>query len=445
MISRNRQPEYSPLLIRSPLSLRRNFVWNLLGNVVYAGAQWGLLVVLAKLTNPETVGRFALGLAVTGPIIIFSQLQLRGVQATDAKGEYDFGHYLALRLVTTGLALLAIAAVAGWGGYGRSTVFVILAVGLSKAIESITDVVYGLLQRHERMDRIARSRIIKGTLSIVVMGGVVWFSGNLFFGVLGLAATWGIVMLTYDLRNARLTLREQGIGGAEGNLARPSLMPVFDARKLVHLAWLALPLGFVMTLLSLRSNLPRYFIEKNWGEASLGIFAALAYLILVGDTLVSAMGQSVVSRLAQYYAGGEIRKYRRLLLQLIGMGALIGCVGVAIAGLGGRPILSILYRPEYAEHHQVLTALMFVGGVMYVSSALNYGMMAARCFKSLLPIALAVAGLTGAGALLWIPDHGLMGAVAALAVGGGAQLCGNGWMVVRAVRMQAAKGFSREI
>lgn len=415
------------------LSLRRNFVWNLLGNVIYAGAQWGILVVLAKLTRPEIVGRFALGLAVTAPIIIFSQLQLRGVQATDAKGEYDFGHYLALRLVTTGLALLVIAAVAGWGGYGWSTALVIFGVGLAKAFESITDVLYGLQQRHERMDRIARSRILKGTLSLAVMGGVVWLSGNLFMGVLGLAATWGVVMMTYDLHNARRTLDETGL--VSGDSASPvhPLRPVFDARQLVHLAWLALPLGGVTALLSLRSNIPRYFIEGHWGEAQLGIFAALAYLIFIGDTLVSAMGQSVVSRLAQYYAAGDIRKYRRLLLQLLGIGALIGCAGVLAAGVAGRPILSLLYRPEYAEHHQVFTALMCVGGVMYLASALGYGMMAARYFRAQLPLAIGVTLLTGAGSYFLIPVYGLMGAVVSLGLGSAFQVLGNGFVVAHAL------------
>src|SRR5262245_17210531 len=51
-----------------PLSLRRNFSWSFAGNAVYAGCQWGMLMVMAKLGSPEVVGQFALGLAVTGPI-----------------------------------------------------------------------------------------------------------------------------------------------------------------------------------------------------------------------------------------------------------------------------------------------------------------------------------------------------------------------------------------
>src|SRR3954469_7592651 len=89
---------------RHALSLRSNFSWTFAGNVVYAGCQWGMLMVLAKLGSPERVGQFALGLAVTAPILMFSNLQLRAIQATDARREYRFGHYLALRLATTALA-----------------------------------------------------------------------------------------------------------------------------------------------------------------------------------------------------------------------------------------------------------------------------------------------------------------------------------------------------
>src|SRR2546425_157717 len=69
----------------APRSLRANFSWTLAGNVVYAACQWGMLIVLARLGSPTMLGQFALGLAVTTPVIIFANLQLRAVQTTDAK------------------------------------------------------------------------------------------------------------------------------------------------------------------------------------------------------------------------------------------------------------------------------------------------------------------------------------------------------------------------
>lgn len=69
-------------------------MWTFIGNVVYAGCQWGMLVVLTKLGSPEMVGQFALGLAITAPVFRFADLRLRNVQATDTRREYLFGDYL---------------------------------------------------------------------------------------------------------------------------------------------------------------------------------------------------------------------------------------------------------------------------------------------------------------------------------------------------------------
>ena len=136
-----------------PLSLRRNFSWTFIGNAVYAASQWGMLVVLAKLGSPEMVGQFTLGLAVTAPIVMLTNLQLDIVQATDAKKQYAFSDYLGLRLIGTTIALVAIAMVTLWTGYSLQTSLVILLVGLAKAFESVSDIFHGLIQQHERIDR----------------------------------------------------------------------------------------------------------------------------------------------------------------------------------------------------------------------------------------------------------------------------------------------------
>ena len=63
------------------LSLRANFSWTFVGNVVYAGCQWAMLVVLAKLGTPEMVGQFALGLAISGPVIMLANTGYRRLGA----------------------------------------------------------------------------------------------------------------------------------------------------------------------------------------------------------------------------------------------------------------------------------------------------------------------------------------------------------------------------
>ncbi len=424
----------TPVEKLSPLSLRANFSWTFVGNVVYAGSQWGMLVVLAKLGTPEMVGQFSLGLAVTAPVIMFANLQLRAVQATDARREYHFSDYFGLRLLTTLLALVVIAGITLASGYRWETALVILGVGVAKAFESISDVFYGLFQQRERMDRIAKSMMIKGPLSLAALGIGVALTGTVLGGVVGLATVWAALLLAYDVRNGMLILRGAG-GESEG---RPC--PRWDIPTLRRLAWLALPLGLVMMLISLNTNIPRYFVEQYWGERELGIFAAMAYLMVAGRTVVQALGQSASPRLATYYANGNHLAFRNLLLKLVGIGAMLGVGGVFVAVLAGRELLTLLYQPEYAGHVDVFIWLMLAAGIIYTASFIGYGMTAVRYFRVQLPLFSLAVSSTMLTCMLLIPDCGLQGAATALIVTAVVQLAGGTAIIIHALYWHRPSG-----
>ncbi len=411
------------------LSLRENFSWTFVGNVVYAGCQWGMLVVLAKIGSPVMVGQFALGLAVCAPVIMFTQLHLRAVQATDAKREYLFGDYMGLRLITTLFALFIIAGITFWAGYRRETALVILVVGLAKTFESVSDVFYGLLQQRERMDRLAKSMMIKGPLSLAALAIGVYLTGSVLWGVAGLAAAWALILVGYDVRSGALILRgslkhSSPLAG-QGNPCTPSplegegkgegeLIPHWNISTLVRLAWLALPLGFVMMLISLNTNIPRYFIERYLGERELGIFAAMAYLMVAGNTVVGALGQSASPRLATYYAAQNAGAFRKLLLKLVGIGALLGGAGIVVSLAAGKEILTLLYRAEYAMNLDVFIVLMAAAGIGYVASFFGYAMTAARNFRIQMPLFAVVTITSAVACSVLVPGNGLRGAAMAL-------------------------------
>jgi len=387
-----------------------------------------MLVILAKLGSPVMVGQFALGLAVTAPIIMFANLQLRAVQATDAKHEFLFRDYLGLRLITVVLALLAIIAVSFMSGYRAETMLVILAVGVAKSSESISDAFFGLLQQHERMDRIAKSMMIKGLLSLVALGAGVYLTKSTLWGTIGLATAWILVLVGYDIHNGALILKispQTADMPAHNPAGLKILSPRWEKAKLVNLTLLALPLGFVMLLISLNSNIPRYFVEHYLGERQLGIFAAISYLMVVGTTIVSALGQSASPRLAKHFASGNGTAFRNLLIKLVVIGMLLGVLGFLVVFIAGREVLTLLYRSEYAKHVDVFLWLMVAAGINYVSSFLGYGMTAARYFRVQMPLFALIVLILTAACFVLIPPYGLLGAAMALVVAAVAQLLGS--------------------
>ncbi len=401
-----------------PLTLRRNFSWNFIGNFVYAACQWGMLVVLSKIGSPEIVGQFTLGFAITAPVFMFANLQLRDIQASDAKRQYEFGDYLGLRLVSTGLALLAIAAITWKAGYRWETSLVIVLVGLAKAFESISDVFYGLFQQYERMDRVAVSMMIKGPLSLLLLGIGVYISGNIIGGAVGLVVAWALVLFSYDLRSGALMLNIAlpQLGKPSRHYVATTLRPRWQMKTLGKLTWLALPMGLIMMLGSLNVNIPRYFIEQYLGERKLGIFAAITYLMVAGDMVVGALGNSAIPRLGQYYATGNIAAFRTLLLKLEGVAAMLGGVAVLVALVAGREILSLFYQPEYAQHTDLLVWVMVAAAIGYLSYFLGGALMAARYLRIQIPIFLTVTAISALASYWLIPIEGLRGAAIALLI-----------------------------
>ncbi len=130
-----------------------------------------------------------------------------------------------------------------------------------------------------------------------------------------------------------------------------------DWSRLRALLVLAFPLGIVMLLVSLSSNIPRYAIERHLGTTQLGIYAALAYLIVAGTTVISALGQSAVPRMAIYYATGDFRAFWSLSRRLMLIGAALGGAGFMLAHLIGAELMRIIYTSEYAEYVNVLEVL----------------------------------------------------------------------------------------
>lgn len=401
----------------------RNFSWVLRGNILYAASQWVILVVLAKLGSPEMVGRFTLGFAITAPLVLFFNLQLRTVFATDTEGQHPFQDHIALRLLTNALALLTVTSIVFGIGYNLEVALVIVLIGLMKIFESSSDMLHGLMQKKERMDLIAVSQMLRGFCSAIVFSIALYLTRSLLAAVLALAILWLVLLLFLDSPNAVRLLTARG-----EQFSMSLLRPRWDRRQLQALAAQALPLGVVSMFISYYTSIPRYFLDAYHGEAVLGYFAAMAYLPVAGATVIEALGQSALPRLAKYYVS-ERSAYWNLVGKLAGAALALGFIGFGIAFFWGRPLLSLLYTPEYAQHMEAFLFIMAAGGLVYVCSVLGFGLTAARFFGVQVPI---LTGLVVTCALIswWlIPDYAENGAAWTLLI------CSTFWVLADTVAL----------
>lgn len=373
--------------------------------------------MLAKMGGVEIVGQFALALAICAPVMMFARLNLRTLQATDAKNEFTFGDYLGLAVVSSTLAMLVISGIIWAAGYRGQTALVILAIGLAKHIENVSDVIFGLFQKHEQMNLIGISQLTKGPLSLISFGVVFFLTNSVLWGSLALAAAWGLILVVYDLprgirmiRHSTLDIQDSHSGL---NIETEHFGPKWEARVLARMAWLAMPLGIVTLLISLNSNIPRYFIEWHGGEQGqyqLGIFAAIAYMLVLGGRVVVTLSHATSPRLSKYYLVGNRVAFGGLVLKLVGAGAFLGLAGVLGAFLFGPQVLSFLYSAEFAEHVDVLIWMMLAATFLYMSRFLENTLVAIRQIRVQVFLLFTSVIAMMISCIVLVPSFGILGA-----------------------------------
>ena len=83
----------------------------------------------------------------------------------------------------------------------------------------------------------------------------------------------------------------------------------------------------------------------------------------------------------RYYADGKSKEFRGLLLKLCAFAAFLGGIGLLIAIVFGRQVLTLIYEAQYAEYQNEFIWVMFGSLLYFVGPFLNYGVTATRAFN----------------------------------------------------------------
>jgi O-antigen/teichoic acid export membrane protein len=398
--------------------------WTLSGALLAVGCQAAVVVVLARLATPDALGDYALTTAVGAPIWMLVGLQLPSLKATDVRAAFQLREYLAVRLASAilGVAMTSALTLATGATVGR--IASVVAISLWRAADFVAEIGYAEFQLRARADLQAKSQILRGALGITTFSVALAVSRNAAFSFTALALSSTLVFAAHDLVNLRRTSQD----GA--------LFPVFRQRTW-GLVRYGLPLGLVVVLAALITNVPRYAIEATVGHAALGAYAAVATLAALGTVAIAALNQVAGPRLAHAWALGDMRSARRILLALVSVGVGIGGAAATAVWLVGDPTLVFVFGPRFSGHQMLLIVLLAGATITCVTNSLGAG---ATAFRSIAP-QVAINGATlcvaAASAPLLIRRYGLEGAAISQVLAGLCALGLFGALIAAAMRKRA--------
>lgn len=395
--SRGVQGSDDPTNEKRPPTLRRNAITLLVANAISTASQWAILALLTKQTSTEAVGIFTLGLAITAPVFMFFNLDLRALIVTNTNSFHTPGTFFRLRTITATVGLLvSIAYALLTPSLTATSAAVIATIATVKFTDSLSDIRLGLLQRIERMDLVASFMSAQALATAGTVATILIFRKDLLLACAGMLACHALSLVLLDRKS-----KQHQDGPRQTPVPRASIRTLFLA---------SLPLGGSMLLISLQTNIPRLFIESYASVSALGIFAALAYPWALGSLLVKSVGSAAAPRYRRLIEGKRWASVARLAFTLSILCVAMAATGVLIASAFGSELLNLLYTAEYAEHATTFVLLGISAGFGYISAVLRHALVALRQLRSQFGITVAATLLQVGACAVLIPSFGLNGA-----------------------------------
>lgn len=332
------------IFIIEPLSIRRNFLWNTTGCLIYQGCQWAITVIVVILSaNYENSGTLAFAMAVGNVFATIATYNVRTYQVSDIDNRFSSSNYIAFRFLTILLAFVIMGFYLGLTSSGAMIPTVICYL-VFKADESFCNVFYAIEQKAQRMDYIGISQGIRGVFALSSFSLVLHFSQNLNFAIIVMSLLCIAVTLTYDRNMAkRLSI----------------IKPVMSLAKMGGLFITCLPAVLTLCCFGAVVMFARQIFEYHQGTEALGIYAAVATPTVIVQVAASYLYAPFISEIAKDWVAARKKKVIATLLKVIGIIFVVFAVIFAGAFLFGDALLTSIFGEGIMEYTYLLLPALF--------------------------------------------------------------------------------------
>ena len=213
--------------------------------LLYAASQAAILVLVVRVGGTEETASFVWAQALTAPVFMFANMNLREMISTETTGGFRAADYWRVRLVSTATALAVMSIVVPLAAPARQWP-IITVVAIGKSLESIHDLILGAYHGSDQAQRAAISLTLRTFVGCAFLVTVLALTPNVTIALAAMFLAQFATMLGYDVSYS---------GGREFASAGS------DRSNAWTLVRMALPLGAVACLTSLSLNVPRYVVN----------------------------------------------------------------------------------------------------------------------------------------------------------------------------------------
>ena len=367
--------------------LRRNFLWNTFGQIIYMVCHFLFGILILSLAGAEQSGIFTTAISATGIFLSIASYGMYNFQVSDAHEKYTQSCYIRSRAYTVALASAVCMVFTLTGvlraenAYSALQCACILLYHAYRMVESVTDVYNAISQKAGRLDLVGKTYALRGLVTLAVFVGVLAATHQLLLTLVLMLGVNIAMFCTYTLRVSRGLYHPQPV---EKSAVRALL---FECA----------PLAVYTALSTTAASLPKIVLQQQWGNSAIGIYGPVTQPVLLLQTGATYLFIPFINVFTDSYAAKDKKGFWKAVLGVQAVVLALLPAGLLVAHFLGEWGLETFVGSGMGVY-QYLLAPMVVSAVL-TALVLFYSMVLTvmRCMKAL--IAANVCGIVAAYAV----------------------------------------------
>jgi len=381
-------------------NIKKDYFWNTLGVFAQNAISPLLLIVITRINGIYDSGIFSLAFSIS---IVFWAIGLWGgrtYQVSDVKKEFAQRSYVMVRLVLAVVMLVGACVFAYMSGYDLGKTEIIVALVIFKVIESIADVIYGILQVHRRLYKSGISLLYKALLGISAFVVIDLITNSILLSSIGVVLVNLAILFVYDIRFAK---KFEDLSISKDQFARYIKEAIVIMRRCFYV--------FAVSFLAMLSiNVPRYFID-SYHPNETGYFGIIVMPVTLIALVISFILQPNVVGLADLYNDKKYKEFNHVVNKLLLATGLVGAFVLAVTILIGAQLLELAFGVSF-EAYKLALAVVVLGGIANSLVFILINILTIIRRIKIQMYVLLITNIALVGASMYVTrDYGLMGGI----------------------------------
>ena len=382
-------------------NMRKNVLWNTIGVFTISLTSFIYSLILVRLCNLNITGIWSYSFALACTTVTLASFGGRTYQVTDVKNEIPTYVYISSRYITVTITIFLTIAFILFKGFDLEKAIIIFLLSLFKYCEELSDVYYGVLQKHDYLYVVGKSMFFKSIINILLFFITILLSKSLLLAVVLILLNNLLFLILYDRRKARKLEKIEKINKID-------YYKKYFKNNLIICLILFLSIFLV--------NCSKYVMGNYLSNEIQGIFNVL----LLPATAVSLIGSFIINpilvNISVDFSNNEMKKIKKSSFKIIIVLLVFGLLLMLGGYIFGPILYKIIYNFDLNEYMKEFLIIMLGCTFYTISTILSMIFITLRKLKSQLVYNIILSIAAYILCVWFVKNYGITGGVYSYAI-----------------------------